>query len=174
LGAYANPGEYQEFKEDLQKDIMDSKKTIIEAGKDFGKIFGREYGLIQEYKSKDADFVIVGVGSIMENVNIVVDELRSKGEKVGALHLRIFRPFPSDEIAKALSGKNVAVLEKALSIGGTPPVYVEICEALKNDKAIISSFVGGLGGRDIKREDLKKIFTKLKEKKAVKEWIAKK
>lgn len=174
IGAYANPNDYQEFKEDLEKDMMQCKKVVEEAGKEFGKLFGRHYGLMDEYKTKDAVRIIVGVGSVMENVYMVVDELRAKGEKVGALHLRLYRPFPSEEIAKALSGKNVGVIEKALSVGGVPPVYVEIVEALSiaKDKAIVSSFVGGLGGREIKREDIFNVFKKLKEKKPLKEWIA--
>jgi len=180
VGVYANPTHYQMFREDLMNDLNESKKVIKEVGEEWGKLTGRKYGLINAYKCKDAERIIVGLGSVMDNVISVVDELRDKGEKVGALHLRVYRPFPAEELKEVLAGKKVAVLERNISLGAAAPVYVEIFEALNghngNSKApetVISSFYGGLGGRGIKRTDLKEIYEKIKSKTPLHEWVTK-
>jgi len=171
LGVYANPTHYQIFREDIMKDMESSKELILEAGKKWGQLTGREYGLIREYMVADADRVIVGVGSLIDNVITVVNELRENGEKVGALHLRVFRPFPREELKKALAGKKVAVIDRDISIGGAAPIFVEVAEALNGTKAEVSSFYGGLGGRGIKRTHIRDVFEKMK-KGARREWIA--
>ena len=147
------------------------RAVILEAGKKWGQLTGREYGLIREYMVADADRVIVGVGSLIDNVITVVNELRENGEKVGALHLRVFRPFPREELKKALAGKKVAVIDRDISIGGAAPIFVEVAEALNGTKAEVSSFYGGLGGRGIKRNHIRDMFEKMKNG-PVKQWIA--
>ncbi len=170
LGVYANPAHYQIFREDLVKDMETAKGLLLEAGENWGKLTGRGYGLINEYMAKDADRVIVGLGSVMDNVITIVNELRAKGEKVGALHLRVFRPFPREELRKALAGKKVGVIDRDISIGAQAPVFVEIAEALNGTDAKVSSFFGGLGGRGIKRDHIRQMFGKLKNG-PVKEWV---
>ena len=170
LGVYANPTHYQMFRQDVVKDMEHAKGLLVEAGKKWGELTGRGYALINEFKVKDAERVIVGLGSAMDNVITVVNELREQGEKVGALHLRVFRPFPREELRKALAGKKVGVIDRDISIGGAAPVYVEVAEALEGAKAQVSSFYGGLGGRGIKRAHVKEMFEKMK-KGPVKEWI---
>ncbi|HIH10318.1 MAG TPA: hypothetical protein HA254_06670 [Candidatus Diapherotrites archaeon] len=170
LGVYANPTHYQTFREDVVADMEAAKEILVEAGKKWGKLTGREYGLINAYKVKDADRVLLSVGSVMDNVVMVVDELREKGEKVGALHLRVLRPFPREEIAKALEGKKVGVIDRDLSIGAQAPIYLEIAEALNGKGAQVSSFYGGLGGRGVKRVHIRELFEKLR-KGPVKQWI---
>ncbi len=172
LGVYANPTHYQDFRMDIMNDMVEAKKLLVEAGQKWGKVSGREYGLINAYKTKDADRIIVGLGSVMDNVFTVVDELREQGEKIGGLHLRVFRPFPREELRKALEGKKIGVIDRDLSIGAQAPVYVEVLEALSGTKTEVSSFFGGLGGRGIKRVHLKDMFEKLKNG-PVKEWITK-
>ncbi|MBU0636050.1 pyruvate ferredoxin oxidoreductase [Candidatus Micrarchaeota archaeon] len=172
LGVYTNPSHYQEFREDLHNDLLQSKEKIIEIGKKFGKRFLRTYGLFEEYKLKDAEFVLVGLGSVMDNVKATVNELRNENQKVGALHLRCFRPFPSEELKKILSGKTIGVIERDLSLGAQPPLYTEIVEALQGTNTIVSSFFGGLGGRNLDRTAIKVLFQKIKSKKPLKEWIA--
>jgi len=172
LGVYANPTHYQDFRMDLVNDMDEAMKLLKEAGEKWGKVSGRSYGLINAYKTEDADRVILGLGSVMDNVFTIVDELREKGEKVGALHLRVFRPFPREELLKALKGKKVGVIDRDLSIGGSAPVYLEISEALNGTNAKVSSFHGGLGGRGIKRVHIREMFEKLKNG-PVKEWITK-
>jgi pyruvate ferredoxin oxidoreductase alpha subunit len=171
LGVYANPKHYQAFREELWKDMLESEKIILSEGKKFEEIFNRGYGLIHSFKCEDAETIIVGLGSVMDNVISVVEELRSKGHKVGALHLRVFRPFPRKEIQKILSGKTIGVIERNLSLGGSCPVYTEIVEALQGTDSKVSSFFGGLGGKMITRKQIKKIFEKLFTGKVVKEWV---
>ncbi|MBI4209966.1 MAG: pyruvate ferredoxin oxidoreductase [Candidatus Diapherotrites archaeon] len=171
LGVYANPTHYQIFREDIMKDMEQAKQLLIEAGKKWGKLTGRTYGLVSGYKVKDADRVIVGVGSVMDNVITVVNELREKGEKVGALHLRVFRPFPHEELREALAGRKIGVIDRDISIGGKAPIYLEVLEALSGTKAQVSSFFGGLGGRGIKRTHIREMFEKMK-KGPVSQWVA--
>ena len=171
LGVYANPTHYQMFRQDVVGDMEQAKEILVEAGKKWGELTGRSYGLIAEHKVKDADRVILGIGSAMDNVINVVNELREKGEKVGALHLRVFRPFPREELKTALAGKKVGVIDRDISIGGAAPVYVEVAEALGGTRAEVSSFYGGLGGRGIKRTHIHDMFEKMK-KGPVKQWIA--
>lgn len=173
LGVYANPTHYQDFREDLHSDLLKAKEKIIETGKRFGKKFGRTYGLFEEYHSKEAEFVLLGLGSVMDNVKAVVDELRKEGKKAGALHLRCFRPFPGEELKKALAGKTTGVIERDLSLGAKPPLYTEVFEAIRETGAVVSSFHGGMGGRNITRNEIRRLFQKLETKKPVDEWITK-
>lgn len=172
VGVYANPTHYQDFRMDLFKDLENSKEVLKEAGKKWGKVSGREYGLFNAYKCGDAERILVSIGSVMDNAFTVVDDLREHGEKVGALHLRVYRPFPREEIKKVLEGKKVGVIDRALSFGSQAPVYVDVIEALNGTNTEVSSFYGGLGGRGIKRAHLKEMFEKIK-KGPVKEWITK-
>lgn len=172
LGVYASPVHYQDFRKDLSQDIEASLGVINEAGVAFEKQFKRKYGMFEDYHAADADRVILGLGSVMDNVKAVVDEMRAQGEKVGALHLRAFRPFPFDELKKVLAGKSVGVVERDISPGARAPVYTEVFEALSGSHAIVSSFFGGLGGRNITRVEIRELFDKLKEKKPLKMWIA--
>jgi pyruvate ferredoxin oxidoreductase alpha subunit len=168
LGVYAFPEDYQMFREDLQKDTFKAKTKLAVIEHEFKKMFGRSYECVDKYKINDADRVIVGMGSVMGNVKEVVDNLRKKGEKVGCLRVRLFRPFPYEEVERALKGKKVGVFEKAISIGGYPPLYGEVVQALNGGE--VSSFVGGLGGKDINFSHIEGIFKKIKEGKK-KEWI---
>ncbi|MDO8625811.1 MAG: pyruvate ferredoxin oxidoreductase, partial [Candidatus Diapherotrites archaeon] len=154
LGVYAAPTHYQEFRMDLAADLNKSVDVIIEAGKKFGRLFNRPYGLIEEYRTKDATEVIIGLGSAMENVKAVVDEQRKKGKRIGALHLRILRPFPREHLRKALSGKRVGVIDRAISPGSQAPLYTEVAEALQDTQSTVSSFYGALGGRSLKTTEI--------------------
>ncbi len=174
FGSYAPPEYYQEFRQDLHEDMQKSKQKIIEIGKKFGEKFSRNYGLMEEYRTKDAKFVLVGLGSVMDNIKAVVDELRQNGEKVGCLHLRSYRPFPREELAKALAGKTIGVIDRAVSLGAMSPLYVDLFEALQGTNSTISSYSGGLGGRNITRPAIKDLFEKLKTGKTTKEWILQK
>lgn len=163
MGVYALPSDYQSFREDLAEDMENAKKKIVECDKEFERIFGRKYGgLVDEYKTGDAEKVFIGMGSVMSNAKVAIDELRDEGEKVGALRIRFFRPFPNKELKKILRGKkSVGVFEKDLSIGGAAPLYADVIAALYEEKIKIKSFVDGLGGKDITVEDIKKIIGKL-------------
>lgn len=172
MGVYASPVHYQDFRKDLWSDMQASLLVIEEAGRLFGKKFGRSYDLFESYQIADADRVILGLGSVMDNVKAVVDDLRREGEKVGCLHLRSFRPFPREQLSQALRNKTVGVVERDISPGSKAPLYTEVFEALKDSNAVVSSFYGGLGGRNITRAEIRGLFDKLKQNKPLDLWVA--
>lgn len=174
FGVYAMPSDYQSFREDLELDLQKAKQSITRAQSEWNNLTGRNYGMIEQYMVKDAENVFVAMGSVCGNAKEAIDQLRANGEKVGLLRVRAFRPFPFGEVAGALNGKkNVAVFEKAVSLGGAPPLFGEVLCAL-NDltrKPTVSSFIGGLGGKDVTVNDLAKIMVKIKDGEKRFEWV---
>ena len=144
-----------------------AKEVILEVGKKFGDATGRYYGFFETYQMEDAETAVVLIGSSAGTARATVDKLRAQGRKVGMLKLRVFRPFPFDEIAEALSGcKAVAILDKAESFSAAGgPLFAETRSALydleNRPKAI--NYVYGLGGRDFRVEDCTYIFDQLDE-----------
>jgi pyruvate ferredoxin oxidoreductase alpha subunit len=171
LGVYANPSYYQEFRQDLDNDLRLSAGVIKKAASEWNEKFGRDCGLIDEFQTKDADRILVTMGSITPTMRLVAMELRTKGEEVGVLRVRSFRPFPAKEILDVLEDKTIGVFEKDLSLGGSAPLYAEVSDALRDTHAIISSFVGGLGGRDITTDHIRYMFEKIKGGNEVKEFV---
>ena len=137
------------------------KKIYLKIGKEFSKITKRKYEYFEKYKLNDAEVGIVVMSSTAGTVKSVVDKMRKKGFKVGLLKPILFRPFPYQEIAKALSHlKVIAVLDRSVSPGAHPPLYSEIVNCqLSNVKC--QSYVFGLGGQDIFEKDIEKIFKDL-------------
>jgi pyruvate ferredoxin oxidoreductase alpha subunit len=139
-----------------------SKEVILEVGKDFGEKFGRSYEFMEGYKLDDAEVAIVALGSTCGTAKVAIDELRKEGIKAGLLKLRVFRPFPAEEIVKALSKvKNIAILDRSDSYntqGG--PLYTEIRSAMYDlqSKPKLVNYVYGLGGRDINVSQIKDIY----------------
>jgi pyruvate ferredoxin oxidoreductase alpha subunit len=160
FGPLVTPEHFFEIKQDQHRDLVDSGKVILTAGRDFKKVFGRPGNtLLEGYKLADAKIVLVSFGSVVSTMREAVDELRQVGLKVGILKVISFRPLPVVAIIKALSkAKAVAVVEKDLSLGGLGILATEIkAYAGAKIKAPISSFVVGLGGRDVTKEMIKKI-----------------
>ena len=136
--------------------MENSKKVIKEVFKEFSKITGKDYDLIEKYFSDDTDYVIVAMSSACGILKNAIDELRSKGKKVGLVKVRVFRPFPELEIAQALNkAKAVIVLERFSGFGSYSPIYNEIAASLfhypKKPKMI--NYVFGLGGRNFGHND---------------------
>lgn len=154
---------YFKFKE--HRAMLEVRGVVEEAEKRFEKIFGRHYtGLVEKYKTEDADFVIITLGSISGLVEQVVDDLRKDGKKVGLLRLRYMRPFPDVEIVEALSKvKAAAVLEKDISFGAEGTVFTNVNSVLKKNGLTLacSNYIGGLGGKDISYDEVKDIFSEL-------------
>ena len=142
-----------------------AKKVIAEAEKSFAEVFGRQYtGLVENYRCDDAEYVIVTIGSVSGLVRSVVDELRRDGVAAGLLKIRYMRPFPDAEIAEILRGvKAVGVLEKDISFGYEGTVFTNVNSALQVAGLSVrtSNFIGGLGGADISREQIRDIFQSL-------------
>jgi pyruvate ferredoxin oxidoreductase alpha subunit len=175
-GPVGLPDSYFEFKIDQAEAMKTAFGTYLEIAKEFKKISGREYGLFYDYLCKGAENILVIMGSSAGTARVVVDRLRDVGKKVGVLKIKLFRPFPHKEIAEVLkSAKNIAVLDRAMSLGTHPPIMSEIINAInsfnkpKNCKVKIGSFVYGLGGRDLFQKDIEKVFEDLIAKKISKE-----
>ena len=147
--------------------MRNAKKVILEVSKDFEKMTGRHYSLFEEYNMKDAEIAIVCMNSTAGTTKFVVDKLRAQGVKAGLLKIRVYRPFPGEEVAKALKHvKAVAVLDKADSlnaIGGA--LFEDVVSSLyvnKTDVPVVN-YVYGIGGRDTKSNDIEKVFNDLQE-----------
>ena len=142
-----------------------AKKVILDVAKDFEKMTGRKYSFFEEYKLDDADIAIVCMNSTAGTTKYVVDNLREKGIKAGLLKIRVFRPFPAEEIAKALENvKAVAVLDKADSLnaaGGA--LFEDVTSAMYVNKKQVPmvNYVYGIGGRDTKADDIESVYNDL-------------
>ena len=151
-----------------QADAMrNAKKVIAEVSKEFEEITGRKYSFFEEYKTEDADFVIVAMNSTAGTAKFAADKLRAQGVKAGVLKVRMFRPFPGEEIAKALSkAKAVAILDKAdglNAVGG--PLFTDITSAMQVNKVSVPTvnYIYGIGGRDTKSDDIESVYNDLQE-----------
>ncbi len=128
---------------------------------EFSDCFGRSYGVLETYKSEDAEFTFVMIGSFATKAKDAVDRLRDVGWSIGLVRPRLLRPFPKEAIAKALKNKKgVAVIDQNLAAGLGGVLYTELSSVLYNQKGapdVLLSFIGGLGGRDITPEDFYQI-----------------
>ncbi|MDD5594395.1 MAG: pyruvate ferredoxin oxidoreductase [Candidatus Margulisbacteria bacterium] len=160
---------YFEHRMHVAEAMRGAKKVILEVAEEYGKKFGRKYGLFEEYKLADAEYVVVALGSTAGTTKVVIDELRAKGVKAGLLKIRVFRPFPAEEIAAALSkAKAVAVLDRSDSWsaqGGQ--VFTEIRSAMYDlpVKPKMINFIYGLGGREIDPDQIRSAYEALKNDK---------
>lgn len=147
--------------------MKNAKKVILEVAKDFEKMTGRKYDLFEGYKLEDAEYVIVCMNSTAGTVKHTIDGLRAKGIKAGLLKVRVYRPFPGKEIAKALSNaKVIAILDKADSLNGQGgALYEDTVSAMYNEKLSIPTvnYVYGIGGRDTTEKDIKSVYEDLME-----------
>ena len=161
FGMFASPDYYPEFRYAHDKALKDSKAIIEKAGKEFKTLFGRDYSaMVEGYHLKDAETVLVAMGSICGTTKDAIDEMRAAGKKVGLLKIRVFRPFPTDELAKELAGaKRIAVLDKNISLGSKGAVALEVKDALYGSGIPVYGYILGLGGRDVRKKDIKEIVT---------------
>ncbi|MCM8799629.1 MAG: pyruvate ferredoxin oxidoreductase [Candidatus Omnitrophica bacterium] len=175
LGFLGDSDYYTETRFAIQKTHQELLNLIPKIMLEFKNTFGRDYkdGLVERYYIEDAERVIVAMGSICGTIKEAVDDLRKKGKKVGLLKIITFRPFPSEQIYKALKDvAKVAVIDRAVSLGSLAPLYSEIRALFFGKKQApkqISSFIAGLGGRDVTLDSIKGIFKKLSLNKEIKE-----
>jgi pyruvate ferredoxin oxidoreductase alpha subunit len=138
--------------------------VIKEVSQEYEKVTGRHYDFIETYRTEDADYVAIAMGSTAGTMKAVVDDLRKEGHKVGCIKLRVFRPFPYQDVAKATEGKKaVAVMDRAISFGASGPLFADIRSAEFENRIHprTVNYVYGLGGRDVGVEDLKTVFKQL-------------
>ncbi|MDP2808501.1 MAG: transketolase C-terminal domain-containing protein [bacterium] len=166
MGAINLTDYYFEHRRAMVDAQNNALKVIKEVGSEFGKKFDTNYGLIEKYQLDDAEVAIVALGSTCGTAKVVIDKLRKQGVKAGLLKIRVFRPFPVEEIVKALENiQTVAVLDRSDSIGSFGgPVFTEIRSALYGSakKPQIAGVIYGLGGREIDMEQIEGLFLDLK------------
>ncbi|MCX6580557.1 MAG: pyruvate ferredoxin oxidoreductase [Candidatus Aminicenantes bacterium] len=170
VGSIDTPDYYFEHKVLQLQGMENARKVIKEVGKEFGDRFSRYYGYFESYKLEDAEYAVVLMSSSAGAAKEVVDELRNNGAHVGLLKLRVFRPFPHQELKEALSHlKAIAVLDRVLtpgSYGG--PLFNETRAALydleEKKPPLVFPYVYGLGGRDIDVNHFRDVFKDIEEK----------
>ncbi len=144
-----------------------AKKVILEVAEDFEKMTGRKYSFFEEYRLEDAEIAIICMNSTAGTTKVVVDALREQGVKAGLLKLRVFRPFPAEEIAKAVSHvKALAVLDKAESLnacGGA--LFTDVTSGLYTNGVQVPTvnYVYGIGGRDTTTKEIEGVYHDLQE-----------
>ena len=177
MGAFGMPGIFSEAKKNQDEALIASKPHIIQAWDEMEKIVGRQYGPVETYKLEGAETAFLTMGSFSETASIAIDELREQGKPVGQIKLRLWRPFPFDEIREAMKGvKTLIVIDRAISYGGPGgPVASEIRATLYQEKNMpaIANFLCGFAGRDVTADDFVKMYEKtqelVKDKKPIRE-----
>jgi pyruvate ferredoxin oxidoreductase alpha subunit len=171
FGMFADPDHYTEFRYQNHRALQTAKAVMGEVAKEFGEVFGRDYGgLIEEYRCDGAEYVLIAMGSVVGTLKDTVDDLRNAGVRAGAIKLRSYRPFPVDEIQGALTGvEAVGILDKNISLGSEGALSADVKSALYRSKSTpkVFSFVAGLGGRDIPKGMFVKMFDSMREDKKI-------
>ena len=167
VGPYAITDYYMEAKRNQAEALKNSVEVVKAVAKEFAQISGREYGLFEEYRMEDAERAVVIIGSAAGTTKDAIDALREKGEKVGLIKIRLYRPFPANEIAEALKNvKAVAIMDRAEGYsnhGG--PLGADVMSAMfrARSEALAVNYIYGLGGRDVRVEDMEGVFEDLKQ-----------
>lgn len=167
VGPYSITDYYMEAKRNQAEGMKHVPQVVLDVAKEFAEMSGRQYGLFEEYCMEDAEYAVVMIGSAAGTTKDAIDKLRAQGEKVGLVKIRLFRPFPAEEIAKALANvKAVAIMDRAEGYsnhGG--PLGADVMSALFRARlqAFAVNYIYGLGGRDVRVEDMESIFETLKQ-----------
>ncbi len=167
VGPYSVSNYAMEARKNQEEALERSKEVILEVAKRYEALSGRKYGLFEEYRTEDADYIMVIIGSAAGTAKQAVDDLREQGKKVGVIKLRVFRPFPADELAEALKNcKAVAIMDRTESYNGNGgPLGSEITAGLFRNKVMIEAvnYIYGLAGRDFTVTDVYDIFAELQD-----------
>jgi len=158
---------YFEHKLQQVEAMKHALRVIPEVDAEYAEVSGRRYGVLHPYRMEDAEVALIGLGSTMGTVRHVVDALRSEGVKAGLLKMRVFRPFPAEELIGAVGDVPViGVLDKAASFGAPGgPLYEEVKTTFYDeaDRPLIADYIYGLGGRDASPQLIRGIFRRLEE-----------
>jgi pyruvate ferredoxin oxidoreductase alpha subunit len=164
MGDFAPPIVYTEVKWAQEINLEKSKSVVLEVWKKFGDQFGRYYNPVETYRCEGCDTLLMTMGSFSETAMTTIDKMRDNGKNVGLFRIRLWRPFPYQELIETVKGvENIIVLDRAISYGGPGgPVASEIKSALYSldKRPQIVGFVGGLGGRDISPTDFEAIINR--------------
>ncbi len=161
MGVFAMPDNFTEAKKSQDQALWNSKPEILKAWKELADLKGRQYQPVETHQTEDAESVFIAMGSVNETITLAVDEMREAGVKVGLVKIRLWRPFPLDELKAAVHGvKQIIVIDRAISFGGPGgPVASEIRSSLygqENTPSIVN-YICGLAGRDVTNKDYIKI-----------------
>jgi 2-oxoisovalerate ferredoxin oxidoreductase alpha subunit len=163
-GAIVGPDYYMEFRYLIQEAMDNAKQLIPQIDKEYGKRFGTQYGgHIERYRCEDADLILLSMGTIGSEAKIAIDNLRKQGHKVGSARLRVFRPFPTEEIQKlAKNTQMISTIDRHISFGMEGFLFTEIKSALygEKDTPLTAGFIAGLGGRDVTFHDIENVAEK--------------
>ncbi len=166
MGDFAPPVVYTETKWAQEINLENSKAVVLEVWQRFGDKFGRYYHPIECYRCEDCETLLMTMGSFSETAMMAVDKMREAGQKVGLFRIRLWRPFPYQELRQTVAGaRTLIVLDRAISLGMGGPVASEIKSALYalESRPRVVGFVGGLGGRDISPGDFEAIIQRGRE-----------
>ncbi len=167
VGPYALSPYCMEAKKAQAEAMKRARKVILDVASEFEKLTGRRYGFFEEYRLEDAEYAVVAIGSVCGTAKDAVDALREKGVKAGLLKIRVFRPFPAEEIGAALKHcRGIAIMDRAESYsaqGG--PLGAEVTAALYRAQAVSKTvnIVYGLSGRDVRVEDMENVYESLEK-----------
>jgi pyruvate ferredoxin oxidoreductase alpha subunit len=165
MGAFAMSDYFAEIMKAKDEAIKNSKPVILDVWTEWERMFGRSYKPVETYRSEDAEIMMLTMGSMGETARIAIDELRDRGVKAGLLKLRLWRPFPFEELTAAVgSAKKLIVTDRAISFGGPGgPVFSEIKSALyaQAQRPAIYNYIIGLGGRDVQVGEFVAMFDKV-------------
>ncbi len=162
-GSLTDDDKVTEFKYMTNEALVKSKKKIIAVAREFQEIFGNHYGdLLQEYRTEDAEIILVAMGTVISTIKVAVDALRKNGKKVGVIKVRSYRPFPDEELRTALSKCRLAVVvDKSYSCSSGGILGSEIKACLYNQRGpSIINYIAGIGGREIFPETIKDMVVK--------------
>ncbi len=152
---------YIDFRYKLHREMERAAAVIRQVDEEFGNAFGRTYGLVEPYRLHDADIILVTSGTISSTARVAVDECRDMGIRVGALKIRVFRPFPHDEVKKWLKhAQKVAAVDRNISLGNSGIFALEVKASLAelNERPCVFGFIAGLGGKDVTPNDISGII----------------
>jgi 2-oxoisovalerate ferredoxin oxidoreductase alpha subunit len=159
-----SPDWYMEFRYMIQEAMENAKQLLPQIDKEYGKHFGREYGgLVENYKCENADLIMLTMGTMASDARLAVDKLRKEGYRVGSARVRVYRPYPVEEILKlAENVQMISTIDRHISFGMEGFLASETKATLFNekDRPLVASFIAGLGGRDVTAETIERMAQK--------------
>ena len=174
FGSISFPDSFMHFKKQQQEAMLNGLDVIKKANLDFKKAFGRGYGdgLIDLYRMDDAEYAVMGMGTLCGTARVAIDKLRAQGKKVGLVRLRSLRPFPAKELQEAVKNLNaLAVIDRHISLGQEGPLFTDVRSAIYCNDISINGYIAGLGGRDITVKLFERVFKDLEERKQKGAWL---
>jgi len=181
FGSLSMPHQYYpELRYKIAEAHEKALKRLKEVDKEYGEIFGRSYGLVDEYRTEDAEVIFFGIGTSASTAKDVVDALRDEGHSVGFARIRVFRPFPVEEVRRiAKDAHFIGVIDRSFTFGYEGPLFTEIKGALyeNRNRPMTKGYIVGVGGRDVRLRTIEGLYRnafellKKEEKDIEVQWI---